>query len=185
MHIDERISNPLQYLLCLLFRILCSSRLYCHIMGCLEWHHYVESPFAKAKLQLPPCSFQQALSFSVRCPALAHIIRALPDLWRKMRDLNPQETIADLHVGFLDRCATVTLIFHVAGFFRHRQASRRAPGFFPGHSSSRTTDAPPRFPWGWALLTGIPSANGQLSPALCQLWVLGTDAGVEPAPYGI
>lgn len=25
--------------------------------------------------------------------------------WRKMEDSNPQETIADLHVGFLDRCA--------------------------------------------------------------------------------
>ena len=32
---------------------------------------------------------------------------------RKMEDSNPQETIADLHVGFLDRCATVTLIFRV------------------------------------------------------------------------
>ena len=26
--------------------------------------------------------------------------------WRKMEDSNPQETIADLHIGFLDRCAT-------------------------------------------------------------------------------
>ena len=74
--------------ICASCSFLCSSRLYCHIMGCLEWHHYVEPPFAKAKLQLPPCSFQQALSFSVRCPALAHIIRALPDLWQRVLDSN-------------------------------------------------------------------------------------------------
>lgn len=30
-----------------------------------------------------------------------------------MEDSNPQETIADLHVGFLDRCATVTPIFRI------------------------------------------------------------------------
>ena len=29
-----------------------------------------------------------------------------------MEDSNPQETIADLYVGFLDRCATITPIFH-------------------------------------------------------------------------
>lgn len=34
-------------------------------------------------------------------------------LWRKMEDSNPQETIADLHVGFLDRCATITRIFRM------------------------------------------------------------------------
>ena len=31
-----------------------------------------------------------------------------------MEDSNPQETITDLHVGFLDRCATVTPIFRIA-----------------------------------------------------------------------
>ena len=30
-----------------------------------------------------------------------------------MEDSNPQETITDLHVGFLDRCATITPIFRV------------------------------------------------------------------------
>lgn len=32
--------------------------------------------------------------------------------WRNRQDSNPQETIADLYVGFLDRCATITPIFH-------------------------------------------------------------------------
>ena len=35
-----------------------------------------------------------------------------------MEDSNPQETIADLHVGFLDRCATITPIFRIAGLSR-------------------------------------------------------------------
>ena len=30
---------------------------------------------------------------------------SVPRIWRKMEDSNPQENIAALHVGFLDRCA--------------------------------------------------------------------------------
>lgn len=34
-------------------------------------------------------------------------------IWRKMEDSNPQEIVTYLHVGFLDRCVTITLIFRM------------------------------------------------------------------------
>lgn len=39
-----------------------------------------------------------------------------------MEDLNPQEIVTYLHVGFLDRCATITLIFRIKA--PHRCGSR-------------------------------------------------------------
>ena len=63
-----------------------SSRLDCH------------SPMADSttrctgSISAPALSFQRALSFSVRCPALAHIIRARPGHWWKFGDLNPKPT---------------------------------------------------------------------------------------------
>ena len=69
-----------------------------------------------------------------------------------MEDSNPQETIADLYVGFLDRCLTVRLIFRIACLHpgkRHQRQAGIEPAFillffiFPG-SLFKTT--PPLFP---------------------------------------
>lgn len=54
-----------------------------------------------------------------------------------MEDSNPQETIADLYVGFLDRCVTITLIFRVAVPELHGRlaayfGSRRSEPLFTG-----------------------------------------------------
>ncbi len=65
-----------------------------------------------------------------------------------MEDSNPQETIADLHVGFLDRCATITPIFRIAGLSRlsFRQSTRNLHlsqvGTYGGSARTRTLDSP-------------------------------------------
>lgn len=48
-----------------------------------------------------------------------------------------------------------------------------------------TIKQPFQLPWNRPLLAGIPSTVRQLSPALCQLWVLAGMAGFEPADDGV
>lgn len=74
---DERISNPLHYLLCSLLRI---------------WWD---------RLDLN----QQCLKEPDLQSGAVPITLYYP-IWRKMEDSNPQDPITDVHVGFLDRCLT-------------------------------------------------------------------------------
>ena len=78
--------------------------------------------------------------------------------WRKMEDSNPQETIADLHVGFLDRCATVTRIFRIVRCLLD-------------YHTGKATHAPPC----------PPAAFGRLCHSL---WASDspTSSGCDPAP---
>ena len=74
---DERISNPLHY-----------RYAYCSVLPILRISANRFGSFFLAGL-----CWNRPAAFYVS----AH-------KWRKMEDSNPQETIADLHVGFLDRC---------------------------------------------------------------------------------
>lgn len=103
--IDERISNPPQYQLCLLFRVAGA---------------FYTCP-AKCRL-FYPTTLSHLYGF------IHENSKYLMWAWRKMEDSNPQETIADLHVGFLDRCANhyTNLPYRPNGI---------APGTRPGRAS--------------------------------------------------
>ena len=90
-----------------------------------------------------------------------------------MEDSNPQETIADLYVGFLDRCATVTLIFRIVRCLLDYHTGRTALAM---HHPNRR-----QFLAGFVILCERPTASHH--PGATRSLV--PAAGLEPATFAL
>ena len=123
--------------------------------------------------RIPTRSFQQALSFYVRCSAYTHIIRELPGLWHGRLGIEPTQAVLETASPALEHSPLYPAFAYPPERVRVLSNARFNAGKSNGPSRSH------------ALLTGHSArqvwACRNIAPVRCQLWDLVQTAGLEPA----